>query len=116
MSGNWTLVHNLNLLAGGRGPAVLGGTLRLLQNGTALVGTYTPSQAPAAVTVSGTLSGLSFTLQIGPTTVSGGVTMNLTDSGTLDGTARAASGSTAVTALLGGTTLQSSGTFTMTRQ
>lgn len=116
LSGDWTLVHTLNPLSGTGAPTVLGGTLRLVQNGTVLSGTYSPTQAPTAVVVAGSLSGTRLTLRIGPVTLSSGVTLNLTDNGTLESTSRAASGSTSVTGMLGGTTLQASGTFAMTRQ
>lgn len=116
LSGDWTLVHNLNPLAGMGAPTVLGGTLRLVQNGTALTGTYSPSQVPTAMVVSGSLSGGRVSLQIGPVVLASGVTLNLRDAGAVEASARAASGSTAVIGVLGGTTLQSTGTFTMTRQ
>ncbi|HEY9854281.1 MAG TPA: hypothetical protein V6D05_01000 [Stenomitos sp.] len=116
LSGDWALVHTLNPLSGIGAPTVLGGTLRLLQNGTALTGTYSPAQAPTAVVVTGTVSGTRLSLQVGPVTLSSGVTLNLADTGALESNLRTASGSTAVTGVLGGTTLLTSGSFTMTRQ
>lgn len=117
LSGSWILVHDLHPIGAATGsPTVLGGTLRLVQYGTTLSGTYTPTQAPTSVVVTGERSGARFHLRIGPVALSSGMLLDLTDAGAVEPDMRVARGTTRVTGALGGTTLQTTGTFTMTRQ
>lgn len=115
VSGDWTLVHQLSAQPGGV-PTTVRGALRLAQSGTALTGTYSLEQPPTAVAVTGTVSGPSISLRIGPVTLAGGATLSLDDTLSLSATGQEASGSTVATVTLGASTLVTPGSCTMTRR
>ncbi len=113
VEGDWTLVHRLNPGAGIGANTSVTGSLHLIRSGMTVTGTYTLADPPRTVPVSGTLSGRSLTMQVGPVTLDGGASLSLSD--TMEVGDSGASGSMIARATLGPTSLSAPGTCSMTR-